>query len=76
MKRMHRIPKKAIARNVLAYLLTYFEENGFMPTLFEISERFNYTREWARLMVQELERQGRVVVEPHKPRGIKLTRPN
>jgi len=66
------LPRQKSALDVWSYLLGYFEDNGYMPTLFEIAQRFDICREWARQLVLELERQGKVKVVPNKHRNIVL----
>jgi hypothetical protein len=76
---MAETPFKKTAENVYGYILGYYTDNEYMPTLQEIAGRFtnrrtgdHYTRAWAKLCVDELVRQGKVKVEPRKRRGIVL----
>ena len=63
---------------IWGYLLGYFEDNKFMPTLEEIAIYFNningtnHGREWARHHLKQLVKDGRVRIDKHKTRGIKL----
>lgn len=73
-----RKPFDANANDVMAYLMGYFEDNGFMPTRREIAATIGllrgrtYTTEWARLMLLHLQKNGRVIIDPHRHRGITL----
>ena len=76
---MAEIPFSKTVENVYGYLLGYFTDNGYMPTLQEIAGRFTnprtgdcYTRAWAKQCIDELVRQGKIKVEPRKRRGITL----
>ena len=75
---MAREPISKIAQDVYTFVLTYRDDNGYMPTLGEIAANFTrngdtYSKEWARLCLKELEKQGKIKVEPRKHRGILLT---
>jgi len=67
-----RQPLQGRAQEVWAYLLGYFEDNNFMPTLQEIGDRFGKSRQWADQVVAELERQGHIKTDPRKLRGITI----
>ncbi|MCH7541555.1 hypothetical protein IH981_02125 [Patescibacteria group bacterium] len=69
---MTRIPISKVALDVWAYILGYYTDNGYMPTLSEIATNFNRTSEWARLCLKELEKQGKIKITPRKHRGILL----
>jgi len=75
---MAREPLSKVAQGVYAFILTYRDDNGYMPTLGEIAGNFTrdgnaYSNEWARLCLKELEKQGKIKVEFAKHRGILLT---
>lgn len=72
-----RKPVSVSAQKVWEFLLHYYAEYSYMPTLREIADHFSvdgskYSHEWARYCLRELERQGRIKVEFQKMRGIKL----
>jgi len=63
-------------RQAWIYLLKYYNDWGFMPTLQEIADNAfdkRKTREGARYILQQLERDGKIKVESNKNRGIRLT---
>ena len=62
-------------RRAWIYLLSYYNDWGFMPTLQEIANNAfgrRMTREGARYVLRQLERDGKIKVEPGKNRGIRL----
>ncbi len=74
---MSRKPISKVAEGVWAYILGYYTDNGYMPTLGEIADNFSkngstYSKEWARLCLKELQKQGRIKITPGKQRGITL----
>ena len=74
---MARLPLSKVAEDVWAYILGYYTDNGYMPTLGEIAGNFTkdgntYSKEWARLCLKELQKQGRIKITPRKHRGITL----
>lgn len=74
---MKREPISKVVEDVREYILGYYTQHEYMPTLAEIAGHFSkngktYSREWARLCLKELERQGKIEVVPRKHRGILL----
>lgn len=74
---MARLPISKVAEDVWAYILGYYQDEGYMPTLGEIADNagkdgITYSKEWARLCLKELQKQGRIEIDPGKHRGIKL----
>ena len=63
-------------RELWAYLLGYYVDWDFMPTLQEIADnafgKVKLTREGARYILLGLEKDGRIEIIPNKKRGIKL----
>ena len=63
-------------RQLWAYLLGYYVDWDFMPTLKEISENafggVKLTREGARYILKGLETDGRIKIIKRKRRGIEL----
>ena len=63
-------------RQLWAYLLGYYVDWDFMPTLQEISENafkgVKLTREGARYVLKGLEKDGRIKIIEKKRRGIEL----
>ena len=64
------IPFKKSVEEVYSFILGYETDNGYTPTLLEIGERFERTKQWAVYARNELERQGKIVVKPRRHRGI------
>jgi len=74
---MNRLPKSVAAKEVWIYILGYYGDYDYMPTLDEIAKNFStdgkaFSKEWARLCLKELEKQKKIKVEPRKHRGITL----
>lgn len=74
---MARTPISKVAEGVWTYVLGYYKDNGYMPTIKEIGDHAGEdgvirSKEWARLCLLELQKQGRLEVTPGKHRGIKL----
>ncbi len=60
---------------VWAYLLGYYNDNEFMPTLQEISDNAidrKLSRQGAKYILLQLEKDGKIKLEPSKIRGISL----
>ena len=67
---MKRTPFEILTQDVWAYVLGYFNDNGYMPARAEIAARFSKSRQWAHYALVELERQGKLKLLPNKHRGI------
>lgn len=68
-----RRPLSAIADDVWAYILGYYTDHKYMPTLTEISLNFEKkSKSWASNCLEELERQGKIKIDRYKHRGIEL----
>ena len=74
------IPKNKFANKIYIYILGYYNDNDYFPTLQEIANNFTnkntgetYTKEWARQMCNELVKQGKITIDKRKWRGIRLT---
>jgi len=63
-------------RELWVYLLGYYVDNNYMPTLQEIAENafgeVKLTREGARYILKGLEKDGRIKINARKRRGIEL----
>jgi len=62
-------------RRAWIYLLAYHSDWGFMPTLQEIADNAferKMTREGARYILKQLEKDGKIEIEPNKNRGIRI----
>ena len=77
-----RMPLAATASIIYPYLLGYFQDNGFMPTLSEIATfikqktGIGVSRQMVVNYLREIEKQGKIKVAPGKLRGIILLKPN
>ena len=71
-QKTQRLPIQKVVQDVWAYILGYYQDNGYMPTLEEIGREFDKTKQWADLCLAELEKQGKIKVIPNKHRGIQL----
>ena len=74
---LKKAPIERTAKEMWVYLLGYFTDNEFMPTLKEIADHFStegrhYTTEWARYVLAVLVRQKRIKIVKYKNRGIRL----
>lgn len=62
-------------QRVWIYLLEYYNDNNFMPTLDEISRNAfdnKLSRQGAKYLLHRLEKDGKIKVEPKRMRGISL----
>lgn len=74
---MKRVPIQETAKKVFAFILGYYGDYEYMPTLSEIAEHFStrdkkYSRQWADYCLKELVREYKIKVVSRKHRGIKI----
>lgn len=67
-----RVSMEKRAAEVWKFVLNYYTKQSEMPTLLQIGQAHGKTKQWAFLAVRELERMGKIKVEPRKNRGIVL----
>ena len=77
LKRLNEMPKKKKMvsgeerkSDIWAFILGYWEDRKYTPTLNEIGWYFGKSRQWAQYFVKQLEADGKVKVVPHRIRGI------
>lgn len=57
---------------VLHFIERTIAENGQSPTLEEIATEFDYTKQYAKKVVDALEKKGRISRDKHQQRSITL----
>lgn len=62
----------AIAANVHKFVLDYYKQHGFMPTLTEISDNWKHPKQWAFKYLRVLQEQKKIKLVPRQHRGIEL----
>lgn len=77
MKTLRKKPKSrpagaAIAADVHKFILTYYKQHGFMPTLTEISDNWKHPKQWAFKYLRVLEAKGKIKLVARQHRGIVL----
>ena len=70
---MTKEPISKTAKRVESYLLGFYAQNEYMPTLAELAQAFGRSREYMRRCLLLLEAKGRIKKIPRKHRGIEIT---
>lgn len=61
-------------RRVLHFIMRNIEDKGESPTLDEIATEFEYTKQYAKKVLDALEKKGRIKRDKHQQRSITIVK--
>jgi DNA-binding Lrp family transcriptional regulator len=64
---------KKADREIFKFIIAYYIDNAKFPTLAEIGNNFNFSRERARQRLERIEKEGLIKKIPNKRRNFELT---
>ena len=72
MRKLTKKERNKVLGDIFAFVLSYFQGQGYMPTREEIGWHFGYTKQWADLQLQDLEKTGKIRLRSDTIRGIDI----